>query len=505
MKNNKLLFFILGLGIFLFPSITNALTFEEANKIMDSLPIVEEDGSCVFSSNSVSYEVMKESTCGFTYDEYVKRHPYKSTYTKEQLEESYQTNIERCKNNFTNRMFNHISKDAYFTYDEDTKLLNISINYDDGNLSKSCSIEYVEYDEEVLTTAKEVDNKLDYSYTLYGYDVINSFYHYGTTMNDIFSSNTVMYRFPKIKEVLTEYPYFDYSASAGGSSGGFYSQSSGFIKLFKDDILYGMHYFDANYFGILLVDKEEEGTTLEKAKRALNTYFGGKVEYSFDEDNVYGIDDSGYDLANKAFGTTGIVYEGIDVMLTLPSGQFNIGVAEMDKEDIKEFEVKAKHKGTGVYVSSNSYDVPVDSALEVEDVTKEVEKIFNKNMYKVHSAYDMEVVKMKDGGFVKTIENGIDVYLPISNRKVGEEMTVYHIIDNEKGEGFKGVVVDIDGKQYVKFTTTHFSTYAVIETLSEEIPNTIDNLTNSIICLLISGIILGGCLFIRTNYSGKEY
>ena len=259
-----------------------------------------------------------------------------------------------------------------------------------------------------------------------------------------------------------------------------------------------MHFYSANYIGMLLVDKDEEGTTLEKTIRALNTYFKGKVDFRFDEEYVYELNASGYDPANIAFGTEGVDYVGIDAILYMNDEQMSIGVVEMDKKDIKKFEVKAKDKGTGVHVYTNSYEVPVDSTLDVEDVTEDVSKKLDKQMYKVHSAYDIDVVKMTDGGFVKTIENGIDVYLPVSNRTLGEEMTVYHITDNEKGDGYKGVVVEVEGKQYVKFTTTHFSTYAVVEELtSVKNPDTSDNIILTIILMLISGSLLGSCLLMK--------
>ena len=121
-------------------------------------------------------------------------------------------------------------------------------------------------------------------------------------------------------------------------------------------------------------------------------------------------------------------------------------------------------------------------------------------MYKVYSAYDIDVVKMADGGFVKTIENGIVVYLPVNGRKVGEEMAVYHITDNGKGDEYKGVVVEVEGKQYVKFTTTHFSTYAVIED-TLEVPNTFDGIGYSIIALLVSIITLGGCILYKKKFN----
>ena len=51
-------------------------------------------------------------------------------------------------------------------------------------------------------------------------------------------SKTFVYRFPKIKDVLLDNPEFDYDSSMGGSVGGFHSMTNGFIKIFKDDVLY---------------------------------------------------------------------------------------------------------------------------------------------------------------------------------------------------------------------------------------------------------------------------
>lgn len=487
-----------------------AMTEEEANKKISSLITEEEDGSCTFVANSVPYEKLKEDACGFTYEEYVEKHAFKDSYTEEQLEEAYELNQSYCESSMFYHAFSHYDEEVSLYYNENFETIDLVTYYGGtedqyGNLSnatqveRTCNIEYSTYNENTYETAREAENKLDYTYTLYGYDAINSFYHYGYINNDVWNSNNVMYRFPKIKEVFLDYPEFKYGTSLEGGATAFHSNTSGFIKIFKNNTLYAMHYITADYYGLLLVDKDEEGTTLEKAKRALDNYFGEKVEYSFDESYLYDINDSGFDLVNKAFGTTGIDYEGIDVMVTLPSGKFNLGVVEMSKEDIKEFQVTGKDIYTDIHFSTNSYDVPVDATINAEDVTKDVDKIFDKKMYKVYSAYDMKVVKMKDGGFINTIENGIDVYLPISNRKLGEEMTVYHITDNKKGEGFKGVVVEVEGKQYVKFTTTHFSTYALVEEITESVtnPNTADNVLISIICLLLSAFTIGGLVINR--------
>lgn len=365
-------------------------------------------------------------------------------------------------------------------------------------MNATCKVEYVTPEESKVELAQELNSELDHIYSLYGYDVINSFYHYGGLRADMWSNTAIMYRFPKIKEKLLEYPEFEYKVSSEGGAISFLANSSGFIKAFDNDVLYGMSFYSANYIGLLLVDKDEEGTTVEKAERALDAYFHGKVRVEFDPNFIFDINDSGHDPANKAFGTDGVDYEGIDVHATINGEQHTIGVVEMNKEDIKAYEVKAKHKGTGVYVETDSYEVPVDATLEVEDVTEEVKKKYKREMYKVHSAYDINVIKMTDGGFIRQIDNGITVYLPITGHEVGEEIEVKHITDNSKDEDFKGVVVEDDDKLYVKFETTHFSTYAIVEALDTVTnPNTSDNIMIYVITFIISSILLGGCIVFR--------
>ena len=57
---------LVGLLIFS-PVFVDALTEDEAKKIMEDLPIVEKDGKCTFTTNTISYEDMIKNSCGFTY------------------------------------------------------------------------------------------------------------------------------------------------------------------------------------------------------------------------------------------------------------------------------------------------------------------------------------------------------------------------------------------------------------------------------------------------------
>ena len=511
MKKLKLLICLLVGVLVVCPNVVDArvLTEDEANEIFANLPIREnDDNSCTLSVNTIPYDTLKENACGFTYEEYVNKHPYKDTYTESKLRDAYDLDKGYCESSFSYHVFNHYDN-VSIIYDENTKNVDIKVYYggtedEYGNLSNfetmnaTCKVEYVTPEESKLELAQELNSELDHIYSLYGYDVINSFYHYGGLRADMWSNTAIMYRFPKIKEKLLEYPEFEYKVSSEGGAISFLANSSGFIKAFDNDVLYGMSFYSANYIGLLLVDKDEEGTTVEKAERALDAYFHGKVQVEFDPNFIFDINDSGHDPANKAFGTDGVDYEGIDVYATINGEQHSIGVVEMDKEDIKAYEVKVKHKGTGVYVETDSYEVPVDATLEVEDVTEEVKKKYKKEMYKVHSAYDINVIKMTDGGFIRQIDNGITVYLPITGHEVGEEIEGKHITDNSKDEGFKGVVVEVDDKLYVKFETTHFSTYAIVEALDTVTnPNTSDNIMIYVITFIISSILLGGCIVFR--------
>ena len=60
-------------------------------------------------------------------------------------------------------------------------------------------------------------------------------------------------------------------------------------------------------------------------------------------------------------------------------------------------------------------------------------------------------------------------------------------------EEFEGEVVDVDGVQYVKFRTNHFSTYAIAESSSIINPETSDTIVGAIILVLIG---LLGILFV---------
>ena len=524
MKKTKLLFCIL-VGLFIFsPVFANALTEEEAiaekEELFNKIATVNEDGSCTWNFKVINEEELYKNSCSFTKEQFLEAREWcgedRCVNVSEEVLQENKDNYEMyCKQDLypalINQTINSVGGKMWsFSYDsfnfENTYYdgkFKIMMNYEyegeDGNnrygqLEKACSINFVDSDKKVNKQMKELSKEIKVNYTLYSLNTFNSVYHYGPISSSIFKTTEIIYRHPLFKKTLMNNPEFDYEViwdGFGGTSD--FTGCGGKIIISQDDVIYGAKPINYSLNHILYVDKDEDGTVFEKAEKRLKEYFKDKAVIDVLETEI----DQEY--VNE--------YGGVGTSVKINEYQNMILIKEVDKKDLDKYEVEAYHKSTGVKVNSNSYEVPSDATLDVEDVTDEVSKKFDKEMYKVHSAYDIEVVKMADGGFVKTIENGIDVYLPISGRTIGEKMTVYHITDNGKGDGYDGEVVEVDGMQYVKFTTTHFSTYAVVEELGnegelgeaipEENPNTFDGISYSIITLLVSLITLSGCLIYK--------
>ena len=218
-----------------------------------------------------------------------------------------------------------------------------------------------------------------------------------------------------------------------------------------------------------------------------------------DVENANILDDEYADIdLNKTLGTKDVKYKAYFTMGLLNDVEVQILIVEVDSKLLDKFEVRAKHKNTGVHVHTNSYEVPIDATLDVTDKKDKVKDVFS-GKYQLIDAFDINVVKTATGGFVKTIEDGILVYIPINNRKVGEKLKVYHVTDdNKRGEEFTGEVVEYEGRHYVKFKTTHFSTYAIVEALDTVTnPNTSDNILFALISLVVGSVLLGGCFLLK--------
>ena len=188
-----------------------------------------------------------------------------------------------------------------------------------------------------------------------------------------------------------------------------------------------------------------------------------------------------------------------DVKQTLMQGQFvmfllgdiskpfyfTLFVAEVNGDKVKELNISAMDNKTGILVNTGSYDVPLDVQVNANSKSNDnsIIELLKQYDYKMIDAYNIEIYGGSEGNKITSIENGIEVYIPIEGYKEGDTITIKHIKDDGTlGETLEGTVVKKDGKLYAKFLTTHFSTFALVSS-SVTNPPTGDNLITNIILL----------------------
>ncbi len=233
---------------------------------------------------------------------------------------------------------------------------------------------------------------------------------------------------------------------------------------------------------IILVDKDEPGTTEEKTRKILDEYFKdepyrlhGKTEYMGEYDGELLSGEYYYIVIRDSE-----LYEYILTVLEAPASY------------IQEHPTLAVDLDTDISISTNGYEVPLDVELEVyskKEDTKIISLLAEYN-YDMIDAYNINLYGHKNHNSVKTIQDGVEVFIPIKGYKEGDIITVKHIKDDGTiGEELQATVVKRNNKLYAKFTTTHFSTYALVESSGTN-PPTGDSINSYFITLLTSLSIL---------------
>ena len=187
----------------------------------------------------------------------------------------------------------------------------------------------------------------------------------------------------------------------------------------------------------------------------------------------------------------------------------NFVVVEVPGKYLDKLYVEAYDSNTGVNIKTDSYDVFVDVRVKAKDVKddKKIKDRFAKNNLIIESAYDLSLTKSFGGTFINVIDKGIEGYFPVSESyKTGSKHKIYYVSDNSyKEEEFEGVVVEVEGKNYVKFITNHFSTY-VLASSEVDNPQTSDGITNNIILGIISLFgLLGSIILLKNSKTRINY
>lgn len=459
MKLKKFIF-VLFLMVLFFPNNIEAMSCDEAQNLLDSF-----DEKIVL--NSINPNLYKELASKDDYD-------YK--YFFDHLTTFY------LKYNGYNTDVVGMSTPT-FSGDK----INISVDCfnEQGEkqfLKKEVTVEFLEeYDEKTFEKAKKILKSFKEEYNLDGMNSINSLYHNGTL--DSVEDRRILTIFPEIKEILELNPEFDYEISQHRGGGSPYGRQRYIaIGIYQNDVLYAYREISIVSEHFIYVDKDLPGTIFEKAEDRLNEYFNNSVKIKFDIDGLYSYGNEPFvdDILNNKFGTN-INYNIALLPMYLNDEIYDVTIVEVDKKYVDKFYMKSIDKETGINVYTESYDVPIDSSIKVQNVLNKnyIINAMNNNNLNFSYAFDINLISNINQKYVNKIINGIKVYIPVTGYKVGSKLNVYYVKENANlGEKIIGTVISKDGKLFVEYETNHFSTYAIEKKIYDNTTN--DSINNSI-------------------------
>jgi len=485
------------------PNKAIALTEAEMYAKLDELPFEKIDGKIIYKPKMIDPDILTEGICDKDNDDIYacKHYPYQdllSVYLKSQGFETIGSEEEGF---------------YYTSFSENEKLdkNKATIRYQDkeyNSVSYDVEIEYLtDVNQDELKKVKDIVESFKQEDYLYGLQLINLLYHYGSMYDATNTTEGILARYQSFKEVMELNPEYEYIVNGTRGGGPMAEMGRNLqVGVFKDGIMYGYKFANHMEHQILFVDKNASGTLEEKAEAKLNEYFNNTAEIDVQLDGLYtDLDDNGdiSRVANKILGTKDIKYIGYFANITINDQKINFIISEAPKKHLDKITVKSHDKKTGVNVKTDSYDVPLDAKIKVKDVKKEkyVKNAFDKEKLIVELAFDLSLNKTLDGSIINKIDKGIEVYFPIDNKhQEGTKKKVYYIKDDGTfGEIIDGEIVKVDNKKYVKFKTNHFSTYAIASSTVEN-PQTLDNIASYIIIAFVSLVAIAiTSIFLKKN------
>ena len=503
------------------PVSVGALTKEERLAKLNELPIIEENGEKYLNTKIVDPSAKLAKECTFTEEDYKKADSKDPGYFEKQgiTSESWiKSETYSCKDRIMTETLSVFLKSLGYKIEGNNNLylindftftddIAVRISYSDETentpLENPIKIKFIK-DSENYSEAKAKLNAFESEYSMFGLNVINSVYHYGLTNDDAYLNDALIARYGNVKDIFEsekEYKFVNYNLGGGGAP--YYATFINSIGVMKDGILYDTKEILFKEYNIVYVDKNETGTVFEKAERRLKDNFKNEIEVQVDGSETWELDGEEInEIISKNLGTKDVHYVGHYARTKIGKTETDITIVEIPKDKLDNYNVSSKDTTSGVMVSTNSYEVPLDAKVSAKNVTNDeyVKKASEENNLKIDSAYDITLSKMFDSKLITQIKNGIEVLLPVGDSyEENQTVEIYYISEDGKtNETIKGNVIIKDGKKYAKFKTTHFSTYALASNSAEETdpiikvinPATGDNIIKYVILSLVSlGII----------------
>ena len=316
--------------------------------------------------------------------------------------------------------------------------------------------------EDIAASVDAISKNIERYYIIEGKEYLNAVYHYGgfaDIWNEHINDGTkTLYIWKDFKKNADLYKNdgLEYNIKFMGD---IYTPESGEcgvnLLITKDGVLYGYNTFTLAYTSIFYLDKNKTGTPEQKMKAILDSYFKGEA----------------YDLTTQYYGKMPVDGKEYDsYVFTLTFGNrgpyYFIGILTPSKYVNSDYLAEAYDVDTDISINSTGYEVPVDVELDITDKKNDnnIKSLLAKYNYEMIDAYNIVLYGNKNDKHVNTIQDGVEVFIPIKGYNVGDVITIRHINDDGSlGEMLQGTVVKKNNKLYTKFTTTHFSTYALVD------------------------------------------
>ena len=173
-----------------------------------------------------------------------------------------------------------------------------------------------------------------------------------------------------------------------------------------------------------------------------------------------------------------------------------IKVVQIPKDKIPKETLTSYESTTGIILSTENNNIPIDSKLRINDVTVE----FTKKNNSVLQAFDIVLYSKIDAQNITKDDNGFKIYIPINSDFEITGKKIAYLDEKGKAQELYDIKKEtIDGQDYITFVTKHLSVYAIVD--KDGNPNTVDRVG----LILIIGVVVFIILFIIKLVRPRKY
>ena len=404
-------------------------------------------------------------------------------------------------------------EDKYTFYgyiNENQGYVNIASNrYDYVSVEREVDYEFAEKNNSVFSIISTLASKF-----VYTMEDINSDYSKRFVVEDLEGLN-YLYNTSKIEyNEETLYNLLNYSSKvhslvdnknidflfdprAGGTDSDFYHMNLGQLNVLFDGVVYDnvgpVGFALTNIIYIPNDTAKTRDAYIAAAKKRISEYLIGA-----DIDVIYGgkladLEESQYSW--DSFENNTVTYHHLFNVEESTGEWYIIKIGEKeykyfivaDESKMNTPIVKSVDVNTNVYITTDSYEAPLDTnirAIKLDKNSEEYKALAKKLKILDGLSFDLNMYSESLDMYIEKLDNGkFKVYIPIDESLRSKKLTAVFVKEDGSLENH---TITIEG-EYAVFETDHFSTYSIVDTNN---PKTGDNLVLYILMLTGSAYVL---------------